>query len=179
MCQRVIHYTTHSLQTIRKSSTQTSNYGLFHLDRSIRSYIIALGIWRTITDKPYRRSRAGQQLFHKIHSKISQKRTMSSTERGLGTQILNLIQIKLKNTTLMLRVLGHPPQLGLASHALGPQRRTETKAIVGDEWYLLLSTRVWPRRLSFTSWHGLQIMEGSSTKNEHTMMKWQMTLEQY
>ena len=56
MCQKVIHYTTHSLQTIRKSSTQTSNYGLFHLDRSIRSYIIALGIWRTITDKPYRRS---------------------------------------------------------------------------------------------------------------------------
>ena len=100
MCQKVIHYTTHSLQTIRKSSTQTSNYGLFHLDRSISSYIIALGIWRTITDKPYRRSQAGQQLFHKIHSKISQKRTMSSTERGLGTQILNLIRIKLKNTTL-------------------------------------------------------------------------------
>ena len=100
MCQKVIHYTTHSLQTIRKSSTQTSNYGLFHLDQSIRSYIIALGIQRTITDKPYRRSRAGQQLFHKIHSKILQKRTMSSTERGLGTQIFNLIQIKLKNTTL-------------------------------------------------------------------------------
>ena len=89
-----------TLQIIRKSSTQTLNYGLFHLDRSTRSYIIALGIWRTITDKPYRGSWAGQQLFHKIHSKISQKRTMSSTERGLGTQILNRIQIKLKNTTI-------------------------------------------------------------------------------
>ena len=49
------------------------------------------------------------------------------------------------------RVLGHPPRLGSASRALGPRRRTETKAIVGDEWYLLLWTRVWPRRLSFTS----------------------------
>ena len=34
-----------TLTSIRKSSTQTSNYGLFHLDWSIRAYIIALGIW--------------------------------------------------------------------------------------------------------------------------------------
>ena len=61
-------------------------------------------------------------------------------------------------------VLGYPPQLGSASRALGLRQQTETKAIVGDEWYLLLWTRVWPRRLSFTSWHGLQITEGSSTK---------------
>ena len=49
------------------------------------------------------------------------------------------------------QVLGHPPQLGAASRALDPRQQTETKAIVSDEWYLLLWTRVWPRRLSFTS----------------------------
>ena len=76
------------------------NYELLHLDPSIRANIIALGIQKPPTNKPYRRSQTGQQLIHKIHSKISQKRTMSSADRGLGTQILNLIQIKLKNTTL-------------------------------------------------------------------------------
>ena len=51
----------------------------------------------------------------------------------------------------MSQVLGYPHRLGSASRALGLRRQTETKAIVGNEWYLLLWTRVWPRRLSDTS----------------------------
>ena len=39
----------------------------------------------------------------------------------------------MKAVMILLWVLGYPPQLGSASRALGLWRRTETKAIVGDE----------------------------------------------
>ena len=41
-------------------------YGTYHLDCSIRSHVISLGIRRQPNQEKYRRSRVGENLFHKI-----------------------------------------------------------------------------------------------------------------
>ena len=44
------------------------NYNLLFLQQIIRSWIICLGIRKQLIDRPYRRSRAGRNMFKKIHT---------------------------------------------------------------------------------------------------------------
>ena len=48
------------------SKPSNNNFDLYHLDRGVRAWAIALGIRKRPT--PYRRSKVGQKLFHWIHS---------------------------------------------------------------------------------------------------------------
>ena len=48
------------------SKPSNNNFDLYHLDSGFRSWAIALGIRKRPT--PYRRFKAGQKLFHRIHS---------------------------------------------------------------------------------------------------------------
>ena len=57
-------YSTTLLCTLSKPSN--NNFDLYHLDRGVRAWAIALGIRKRPT--PYRRSKAGQKHFHQIHT---------------------------------------------------------------------------------------------------------------
>ena len=45
-----------------------NNFGISHLDNAVRSKIISLGIRKQHIQRPYHHSRAGDNLFHKIHT---------------------------------------------------------------------------------------------------------------
>ena len=62
-----ISYPASFLRTI--SSQAKHNFSNFYIPQPTRAWIIALGIWKQ--PKPYRRSRAGQNLFHCIHQRIT------------------------------------------------------------------------------------------------------------
>ena len=64
-----INYSSNVLQAI-KTSIKTE-HALFNLLHDRRRKVILLGIQKQPTDHPYRRSRAGTKLFHKINSIIS------------------------------------------------------------------------------------------------------------
>ena len=51
---------------LRSLSKPNGNLKNYHIDRATRSWVTALSIRKQ--HKPYRRSRAGQTLFHKIHT---------------------------------------------------------------------------------------------------------------
>ena len=57
-------YSTTFLHSLSKPSN--NNFDLYHLNRGVRAWPLALGIRKRPT--PYRRSTAGQNLFHQIHS---------------------------------------------------------------------------------------------------------------
>ena len=62
---------TYSIQALRMiGSLAKSCYTQFHLPHTTRTNIIALGIWKAPC--PYRRSRAGTNLFKAIHRRITQ-----------------------------------------------------------------------------------------------------------
>ena len=67
-------YSANYLKTIRKLAQYTSNFSLFALDTSMRSKVIALSIRKNCQNKPYRRSRGGQNLFHQIHTLLTSLR---------------------------------------------------------------------------------------------------------
>ena len=64
-----INYSSNVLRAIRTRAK--TEHALFNLLHDCRRKIILLGIWKQPIDHPYRRSRAGTKLFHKINSIIS------------------------------------------------------------------------------------------------------------
>ena len=68
----IISYNPNGLKAIRKASTQEEYFSFFTIALETCRKIIAMGIHRH--PRPYRRSRAGSKLFHKITSIISQHR---------------------------------------------------------------------------------------------------------
>ena len=64
-------YTSDQLLDIALRSKLTSNYNKFFLEQEVRSKIIELGIRKH--PRPYRRSRAGQNTFHKITTIIGSR----------------------------------------------------------------------------------------------------------
>ena len=59
-----------------------------------RSWIITLGIRRQAKDTPYIRSRAGDKLFHKIHSQMVNRALIVSRDHDYSIKSENLIRIK-------------------------------------------------------------------------------------
>ena len=60
----MLNYTTTFLCLLRKPNNNNANF--YYLNRAVRTWAIVLGIRKR--PNPYRRSKAGQKLFHWIHS---------------------------------------------------------------------------------------------------------------
>ena len=66
---KAIRYLISKLKLIGSVAKARENYHIFSLDNTTRSRIISTGIRRY--ERPYRRSRAGCNLFHHIHTIVS------------------------------------------------------------------------------------------------------------
>ena len=67
-------YSANYLKTFRKLAKSTSNFSLFALDTSMKSKIITLGIRKNHQNRPYRRSKGGRNIFHQIHTLLTNAR---------------------------------------------------------------------------------------------------------
>ena len=85
-----ISYHPNGLKAIRKASTQEEYFSFFTLALETHRKIIAMGIHRH--PRPYRRSRAGTKLFHKITAIISQHR--DETTESLSNSVNNSTLIR-------------------------------------------------------------------------------------
>ena len=70
MATNTFKYNSNKLQAVGKSSKIVNNYSSFCLEPVIRRKIIELGIW--LHHQPYRRSRGGRNLFHRICTIITE-----------------------------------------------------------------------------------------------------------
>ena len=80
-------YSSTFLQSIRQVSHLQQHYSNFQLSQDTRASIIALGIRKQSKEQPYRRSRAGNRLFHRIHSSISPSRNLATGKKLLISTI--------------------------------------------------------------------------------------------
>ena len=80
-------YSSTFLQLIRQVSHLWQHYSNFQLSQDTRASIIALGIRKQSREQPYRRSRAGNRLFHRIHSIISSSRKLATGKKSLISTI--------------------------------------------------------------------------------------------
>ena len=96
-------YSSTILKTIGKIAKTVTNYHLFSLNNTIRSKVIALGIRKQRNDRPYRRSRGGRTIFHRISTIVSQLDNWSHLD-VCGSKIpriidyRNILTVQLKNT---------------------------------------------------------------------------------
>ena len=82
------------LRTI--GSQAKHNFNNFHIPQQTRACIVTLGIWKQ--PKPYRRSRAGQNLFHYIHQRITlRQENTTGTSRKPNLSLIREIPKSLKN----------------------------------------------------------------------------------
>ena len=77
----MLSYTTTFLRLLRKPNNNNCNF--YYLNRAVRTWAIVLGIRKR--PNPYRRSKAGQRLFHWIHSIVN---------RGLQNTNNNKVHIR-------------------------------------------------------------------------------------
>ena len=86
----MIKYRSTFLRGIRNISR--GNYTSFNLSTVTRSWTIALGIRKQPMVKPYRRSRAGQNLFRKMHVIVSTTHMYSVPGREVNTSNIRKIE---------------------------------------------------------------------------------------
>ena len=85
----------HSNGILRQIGKQIrTNFEITSIPTPMRSWIIALGIRRQLKDTPYRRSRAGDKLFHKIHAQVVTRTSTVKRDRENSIKYENLIRIK-------------------------------------------------------------------------------------
>ena len=88
---RIMQYSSNLLREIWKKAT--TSYEDFKIDKATRVWIIMLGIRKTPMGHPYRWSRAGWNLFYKIHRIV-----MKTLERSTQLKCIsptNLITVSL------------------------------------------------------------------------------------
>ena len=71
-----------------------TNFEITNIPTPIRSWIIALGIRRQLKDTPYRRTRAGDKLFHKIHAQVVNRTLTVKRDHENSIKYENLRRIK-------------------------------------------------------------------------------------
>ena len=86
----MITYTSTFLRGIQNISR--GNYTSFNLSTVTRSWAIILGIRKQPVVKPYRRSRAGQNLFRKIHVIVSTTHKYSVPRIEVNTSNIRKIE---------------------------------------------------------------------------------------
>ena len=88
-----VGYSSTVLRNIGTLAKLIQNYSLFDLENTVRSTVINLGIRKRWTDKPYRRSRAGKNIFCQIHSFMTNQ-AKHKQANGTGINWANIISIK-------------------------------------------------------------------------------------
>ena len=88
-----VGYSSTALRNIGTLEKLIQNNSLFDLENTVRSTVINLGIRKRWTDKPYRRSRAGKNIFCQIHSFMTNQAKYKQAN-GTGINCANIISIK-------------------------------------------------------------------------------------
>ena len=97
-----INYSSNLLQAIRtKAKTE---HALFTLLHDCRMKIILLCIWKQPVDHPYRRSRAGTKLFHKINSIIRNSISHGNSKSSICDKNLIFIEYNGSSKTTNLNL---------------------------------------------------------------------------
>ena len=92
MATKVTKYSSNFLKAIGSLLTLNDNFPYFSVEPGVRSNIINLGIRKY--KRPYKRSRAGEKLFFKIHTVLTQWRKTRSTKCDTGSNLSNLIEVR-------------------------------------------------------------------------------------
>ena len=96
-------------RSFRKVMHDCNNYHAFSLDTATRSWMIALRVWKRLTQVPYRCSRAGQRLFHCIAT-IQRQNATDGTHGQLECNQVNynnLIRITVSNNRNIYLKVSH------------------------------------------------------------------------
>ena len=94
----------YSSMTVRHFSKHTrTSFEVTNILTPIRSWPIALGIRRQSKDTHYRRSRAGDKLFQKIHSWVVNRASIVSRDHEYSIKSENLIRIKTVASAMILK----------------------------------------------------------------------------
>ena len=80
-----------------------TSFQITNIPTPIRSWIIALGIRRQLKDTPYRRSRAGDKLFHKIHAWVVTRTLIVERHHKNSIKYENLTRIKTITSAMILK----------------------------------------------------------------------------
>ena len=91
-----VGYSPTALRNIGTLAKLIQNYSLFYPENTIRSTVINLGIRKRWSDKPYRRSRAGKNIFHWIHSFVTNQ-VKYKQANGTGINWANIASIKMSS----------------------------------------------------------------------------------
>ena len=102
-----LQYSSAILRTIRTASC--TNYDNFNLNTLVRSWIISFGIRKQPRLQKYRRLRAGQNLFHKIHSVITKKYEADNRKihSDRTVSITNLVKVIIAKNRSVSATLHH------------------------------------------------------------------------
>ena len=92
MVTKVTKYSSNFLKAIGSLLTLNDNFPYFSVEPEVRSNIINLGIRKY--KMPYRRSRAGKNLFFKKHTVLTQWRKTRSTKCDTASNLSNLIEVR-------------------------------------------------------------------------------------
>ena len=126
------------LRNFKKIMHDPNNYHAFSLDTATRSWIIALGVWKRITQTPYRRPKAGQRLSHHIAT-IHRQTTTDITHRE-GNQINhnNLIKITVSNNRNIYLKISH-----INAHSIYHKTQPFQEHILSKDVSLCAITESW------------------------------------
>ena len=102
MAPAILSYTSATIRSIASLAKEKSNYIYFSLPHPVKAWVIALGIRKH--PRPYRQSRGGKCLFHRITT-LTQKTTNMSHLKGLSHNINhgNLWKIECQQPSNALR----------------------------------------------------------------------------
>ena len=92
MATKVTKYSSSFLKAKGSLLTLNDNFPYFSVEPEVRRNIINLGIRKY--KRPCRRSRAGKNLFFKIHTLLTQWRKTMSTKCDTGSNLSNLIEVR-------------------------------------------------------------------------------------
>ena len=92
MVTKVTKYSSNFLKAIGSLLMLNDNFPCFSVEPEVRSNIIKLGIRKY--KRLYRRSRAGKDLFLKIHTVLTQWRKTRSTKCDTGSNLSNVIEVR-------------------------------------------------------------------------------------
>ena len=133
-------YSSPFLQLIKQVSHLPQHYHIFQLSKETMASIIALGIRKRSREQPYRRSRAGNKLFHRIHSIISSSKKLATGKKSLISTIdhTNLQPVPISKFTSKCINISHINARSINNKVLGFQQYITSNLIdicaVSETW---------------------------------------------
>ena len=131
-------YSSTFLRNFKKIMHDPNNYCAFSLDTATRSWIIALGVQKRITQTPYRRSKAGQRLSHHIATIHRQTTTDITHQEGNQINHNNLIKITVSNNRNIYLKISH-----INAHSIYHKTQPFQEHILSKDVSLCAITESW------------------------------------